>query len=82
MAAELTRAQIDFDFVPAEAFEDEGRYEVSIADGTLAVNGCRYQAFVMAGASFIGAATAEAVRRIMAAGVIVIAVDEVARCAL
>lgn len=77
VAAELTRAQIDFDFVPAEAFEDEGRYEVSIADGTLAVNGCRYQAFVMAGASFIGAATAEAVRRIMAAGVTVLAADEV-----
>ena len=77
VAAELTRAQIDFDFVPAEAFEDEGRYEVSIADGTLAVNGCRYQAFVMPGASFIGAATAEAVRRMMAAGVMVLAVDEV-----
>ncbi|MFQ7392303.1 MAG: glycosyl hydrolase [Collinsella aerofaciens] len=77
VAAELTRAQIDFDFVPAEAFEDEGRYEVSIADGMLAVNGCRYQAFVMPGASFIGAATAEEVRRMMAAGVTVLAADEV-----
>ena len=77
VAAELTRAQIDFDFVPAEAFEDEGRYEVSIADGTLAVNGCRYQAFVMPGASFTGAATAEAARRMMAAGVMVLAVDKV-----
>ena len=76
-AAELTRAQIDFDFVPAEAFEDEGRYEVSIADGTLTVNGCRYQAFVMPGASFIGAATAEAARRMMAAGITVFAVDEI-----
>ena len=77
VAAELTRAQIDFDFVPAEAFEDEGRYEVSIADGTLAVNGCRYQAFVMTGASFTGAATTEAARRMMAAGVMVLAVDKV-----
>ena len=77
VAAELTRAQIDFDFVPAEAFEDEERYEVSIADGTLAVNGCRYQAFVMTGALFIGAATAEAVRCMMAAGVMTLAVDEV-----
>ena len=77
VAAELTRAQIDFDFVPAEAFEDAGRYEVSIADGTLAVNGCRYRAFVMPGASFIGAATARAVGRMMAAGVMVLAVDEV-----
>ena len=77
VAAELTRAQIDFDFVPAEAFEDEERYEVSIADGTLAVNGCRYQAFVMTGASFTGAATAEAARRMMAAGVMVLAVDKV-----
>lgn len=77
MAAELTRAQIDFDFVPAEAFEDEDRYEVSIADGVLAVNGCRYQAFVMPGASFIGSATAQAARRMMAAGVMVLAVDEV-----
>lgn len=77
VAAELTRAQIDFDFVPAEAFEDEGRYEVSIADGMLAVNDCRYQAFVMPGASFIGSATARAVRRMMDAGVMVLAVDEV-----
>ncbi|MFR7733952.1 MAG: hypothetical protein ACLU7D_11730 [Collinsella sp.] len=77
VAAELTRAQIDFDFVPAEAFEDEGRYEVSIADGTFAVNGCRYQAFVMPGASFIGAVTARAVGRMMAAGVMAPAVDEV-----
>ena len=76
VAAELTRAQIDFDFVPAEAFEDEGRYEVSIADGTLTVNDCRYQAFVLPRASFIGAVTAEAVRRMMAAGVTVLAVDE------
>lgn len=77
VAAELTRAQIDFDFVPAEAFEDEKRYEVSIADGLLTVNDCRYQAFVMPGASFIGAATAEAVRRMADAGVMVLAVDEV-----
>lgn len=77
VAAELTRAQIDFDFVPAEAFEDENRYEVSIADGLLTVNDCRYQAFVMPGASFIGATTAEAVRRMADAGVMVLAVDEV-----
>ena len=77
VAAELTRAQIDFDFVPAEAFEDEGRYEVSVADGVLTINGCRYQAFVMPGASFIGAATAEALRRMMAAGITVLAADEV-----
>ena len=77
VAAKLTRAQIDFDFVPAEAFEDEDRYEVSIADGTFAVNDCRYQAFVMPGASFIGAATARAVGRMMAAGAMVLAVDEV-----
>ena len=77
VASELTRAQIDFDFVPAEAFEDEDRYEVSIADGLLTVNDCPYQAFVMPGASFIGAATAEAARRMADAGVMVLAVDEV-----
>lgn len=77
VAAELTRAQIDFDFVPAEAFEDEGRYEVSVADGVLAINGCRYQAFVLPKASFIGAATARAVGHMIAAGVMVFAVDEV-----
>ena len=76
VAAELTRAQINFDFVPAEAFEDEGRYEVSISDGAAAINGCRYQAFVLPRASFVGAATAEAVRCMMAAGVTVLAVDE------
>lgn len=77
VAAEFTRAQIDFDFVPAEAFEDKSRYEVSIADGLLCVNNCRYQAFVMPGATFIGAETAQAVRRMIDAGVMVLAVDEV-----
>lgn len=77
VAAELTRAQVDFDFVPAEAFEDKSRYEVSIADGLLCVNNCRYQAFVMPGATFIGAETAQAVRRMIDAGVMVLAVDEV-----
>lgn len=77
VAAELTRAQIDFDFVPAEAFEDKSRYKVSIADGLLGVNSCRYQAFVMPSATFIGAETAQAVRRMIDAGVMVLAVDEV-----
>ena len=77
VAAELTRAQIDFDFVPAEAFEDKSRYKVSIADGLLGVNNCHYQAFVMPGATFIGAETAQAVRRMIDAGVMVLAVDEV-----
>ena len=77
VAAELTRAQIDFDFVPAEAFEDKSRYKVSIADGLLGVNSCRYQAFVMPGATFIGAETARAARYMANAGVMVLAVDEV-----
>lgn len=77
VAAELTRAQIDFDFVPAEAFEDKSRYKVSIADGLLGVNSCRYQAFVMPSATFIGTETAQAVRRMIDAGVMVLAVDEV-----
>lgn len=77
VAAELTRAQIDFDFVPAEAFEDKSRYKVSIADGLLGVNNCHYQAFVMPGATFIGAETAKAARYMTDAGVMVLAVDEV-----
>ena len=75
IAAALTRAQIDFDFVPAEAFEDASRYEVGLLDGAFSINGCRYRAFVMPHSMFTGSAVAGFAGRAAAAGVAVYAVD-------
>ena len=80
-ASELMRAQIDFDIVPAEAFEDAGRYAVEIAadgaDGSgFSVNGQAYRCLVMPGAEFVGGAVLDFAARAAAAGVAMYALDE------
>lgn len=77
-ASELMRAQVDFDIVPAEAFEDAGRYAVEIAaDGSgFSVNGQAYRCLVMPGAEFVGGAVLDFAARTAAAGVAVYALDE------
>ena len=75
VASALTRAQIDFDFVPAEAFEDDTRYTVELLDGAFSVNGRRYRALVLPRAAFTGAAVAGFAGRAAAAGVDVTAVE-------
>ena len=77
-ASELMRAQVDFDIVPAEAFEDAGRYAVEIAaDGSgFGVNGQAYRCLVMPGAEFVGGAVLDFAARAAAAGVAVYALDE------
>lgn len=79
VAAALTRAQVDFDFVPAEAFEDGARYKVELLDGAFTVNGNRYRAFVMPRSVFTGTAVAGFAERAVAAGVAVHAVDALPR---
>ena len=77
VASVLTRAQIDFDYVPADVFSDSNEYEVEIhPDAGFSVNGQRYRCLVLPAASFIGAATVDAVARLVSAGVPVICVDE------
>ncbi|MDO4849695.1 MAG: glycoside hydrolase family 2 [Coriobacteriia bacterium] len=84
VAAELGRAQIDYDFVPAEAFSadgDQGRYQVRIdgAGGDAAsgfdVNGQRFSCLVVPGREFIAADTLTFIARAQAAGVPVYFVD-------
>ena len=77
-ASELMRAQVDFDIVPAEAFEDAGRYAVEIAaDGSgFSVNGQAYRCLVMPGAEFVGGAVLDFAARAAAAGVAVYALDK------
>ncbi len=78
VAGALTHAQIDFDFVPADAFALDAEYEIEICpEGHgFAVNGQRYRCLVLPAATFTGAATVAAVERLVEAGVPVICVDE------
>ncbi len=79
VAAELGRAQIDYDFVPAEAFSadgDQGRYQAVIGDGGFSVNGQEFRCLVMPGREFVSAGTAEFVERAAQAGVDVFFVGE------
>ncbi len=78
-AAELGRAQIDYDFVPAEAFSadgDQGRYQVGIEDGGFSVNGQEFRCLVVPGREFISAATLGFIARAQQAGVPVYFVGE------
>lgn len=76
-AAELVRAQIDFDIVPAEAFEDAERYTVEVAaDGSgLSVNGQAYRCLVVPSAEYAGGAVLDFTARATTAGVGVYALD-------
>ena len=81
-AAELMRAQIDFDIVPAEAFEDAERYNVEVTAGEagagagFSINGQAFRCLVMPAAEFAGEGVLAFARRAAAAGVAVYAVDE------
>ena len=78
----LTRAQVDFDLVPEEAFADAERYELGVCpDGHgFSVNGQRYRALVIPARAFVGEATLAFCQRLASAGVTVIAVDELPSC--
>lgn len=74
----LARAQVDFDLVPEEAFADAERYELGVCpDGHgFSVNGQHYRVLVIPARAFVGEATLAFCQRLAAAGVTVIAADE------
>ncbi len=82
-AAKLGRAQIDYDFVPAEAFSadgDQGRYQVRIdktgdAPAGFDVNGQHFCCLVVPGREFISADTLAFIAHTQEAGVPVFFVD-------
>ena len=78
VAAELGREQIDYDFVPAEAFSadgDQGRYQVGIGDKAFDVNGQAFRCLVVPGREFISADTLTFIGRAQAKGLPVYFVD-------
>jgi hypothetical protein len=75
----LGRAQIDYDFVPAEAFSadgDQGRYQVGIGEKSFDVNGQAFRCFVVPSREFISTDTLAFIDRAQAAGAAVLFVDE------
>ena len=59
---ELAQAQISYDVVPADVFEDTAFFETDCADG-LRVNGNRYEALIVPKAEALPAALARALER-------------------
>ena len=47
VAKELSRHQIDFDFVPMDIFTDQERYHTTFDESGLHVNGITYACFIM-----------------------------------
>ncbi len=80
---ELARHQIDFDLVPEDAFADTTRYQVVIGntdnETCFSVYGQAYRCLVIPRREYVGAATQELVERLGAAGVTVLATDELPR---
>lgn len=54
VAKELTRNQIDFDFVPADVFTDPTRYQTVINEQGLTINGIHYSCFILPYNEYIG----------------------------
>lgn len=78
VARELSRAQIDFDFVPEEAFFDAERYAIELVEGGrrgFTVNGQAYRCLVLPYAEYRRAQTVAGVRALAEAGVPVFVVD-------
>lgn len=86
VASELTRHQIDFDIVPAEAFSDADRYQVACAGRAadagsrdaaprFSINGQAYRALVVPCCEYLGRDTVAFIERARAAGVPVLVVD-------
>lgn len=79
----LAQAQIDFDFVPEDAFASDGGYTVELypEERSFAVNGQRYRCLVLPRAAFAGAGTVAFARRAADAGIPVFAVDSLPHAA-
>ena len=59
VAKELSRHQIDFDFVPVDIFTDKTRYHTVLDEVGLHVNGITYACFIMPYQEYIGKALNE-----------------------
>lgn len=57
VAKELTRHQIDFDFICADVFIDHKRYPMKLDEKGLCINGIYYQCFILPYNEYIGEAT-------------------------
>lgn len=56
VAKELTRNQIDYDFIPADVFTDPQRYHTVIDEQGLTINGITYACFILPYNEYIGEA--------------------------
>lgn len=71
----LADAQIDYDILPQDVFEDRATYHTVIEKNRFSVNTQFYRAFLVPYSQFITAATAAAIEELKAAGIPVFAVD-------
>ncbi|MBQ4301338.1 MAG: hypothetical protein II765_07360 [Lachnospiraceae bacterium] len=76
VARVLTENQVDFDFVPFDAFADKKAYNTVISESGLTVNGNRYEAVVVPYMQFIDQTFAGDIAEITSAGVPVYFIDE------
>lgn len=74
VAVALAREQIDFDFIPADAFGDAERYAVEISDGGFSVNGQPYQCLVVPSAEYASRAVCDFVAKAAGTGIPVLCV--------
>ncbi len=59
----LTENQIDFDFLPADVFAEQARYQTRFEQGKLHVNGNTYHCLIIPGTNYITSATARFIAR-------------------
>ncbi len=75
VAHRLADAQIDYDIIPQDVFEDRETHYTKIANNTLHVNTQSYRAVIIPYSQFITAPTAKAIEELKSAGVPVLYVN-------
>lgn len=68
-AHRLVDAQIDYDILPQDVFEDRAAYRTVISNNCFTVNTQSYRAFILPYSQFITSAAAEAVKELKQAGI-------------
>ena len=71
----LADSQIEYDYIPADVFEEPEKFGTRCENGKLFINGYEYRLFIVPEMEFITEAAAKGIRQMQEAGVAVVCAD-------
>lgn len=79
-ARELTDAQIDFEILPADVFENPKGFNAEFAGGVLKVNGQEYKVFIVPETKYLCEEAAKGIHKMLECGIPVIFINRPPKC--